>query len=261
VPSALREEADGWTVLVSPADAATALDALDGYDREATPERVAGAAPPPRPVTLTGVYVGLLLVAVFALSGARAGGSAWFERGSADASRITTGEWWRAVTALTLHADAPHVLGNAIASALLISVVCQALGPGVGLWLVLLGGVLGNLATAFAQRGPHVSVGASTAVFGALGILAALRVMTPERLRLGARRPWVILAAAVVLLVVFGVGPHVDVLAHLFGLLAGLALGGLGALGVRRPATPLVQWLLVLAAAAAVAGAWGLAGR
>src|SRR2546430_9329762 len=55
-------------------------------------------------------------------------------------SRMMAGEWWRAVTALTLHADAPHLLGNALASALLVTAVCQQLGPGVGLWLVLLAG-------------------------------------------------------------------------------------------------------------------------
>ena len=187
--------------------------------------------------------------------------SVWFERGSADAVRILAGEWWRAVTALTLHADAPHLLSNAVAAGLLVSVVCQALGPGVGLWLVLRAGIAGNLAAAFAQPGPHVSVGASTAIFGALGILAALRVTSSERVRLGARRPWVILAAMLVLLVVFGVGPEVDVLGHLFGLLAGLGVGALGALVVRRPPPALVQWVLVLATAGALAGAWRLAFR
>ena len=261
VPCGLREEPDGWTVLVAPADAVTALDALESYERENAAERAetpAGAAPP-RLVTFAGVYVALLLLAIFALSGAREGRSAWFARGSADAGRIVAGEWWRAVTALTLHANAPHVLGNAIAAALLVSVVCQALGLGVGLWLVLLAGAAGHLTTAFVQRGHFVSVGASTAIFGAIGILATLRVVTPARVRLGARRPWVILAATVVLLVVFSIGPDVDVLGHLFGLLAGLGAGVLGALSLRRPPTPAMQWLLTLAAAAAVAGAWRLA--
>ncbi len=261
VPCAVREELDGWTVLVAPADAISALDALESYERENAAEAAArsAAAPASRAITFAGVYVALLLLAVFALSGARAGRSEWFARGSADAQKIVAGEWWRAVTALTLHADAAHVLGNAIAAALLVSVVCQALGLGVGLWLVLLAGTLGNLLTAVAQRGPHVSVGASTAVFGAIGILAALRVVTPERVRLGARRPWVILAATLVLLVVFGVGPDVDVLGHLFGLLAGLGVGFLGALSTRRPLTPAAQWLLAILAAAALAGAWRLA--
>jgi len=262
VPCALREEPDGWTVLVAPADAVTALDALESYERENAAEPTAPyEAPATRPITFAGVYVALLLVAVFALSGARAGASAWFARGSADAGRMLAGEWWRAVTALTLHADAPHLLGNAIAAALLVSVVCQAVGLGVGLWLVLLAGTFGNVATALVQRGAHVSVGASTAIFGALGILAALRVLTPARLRLGARRPWVILATMLVLLVVFGTGPDVDVLGHLGGLLAGLASGLVATLAVRRPLAPPVQWLLVVATAGVVAGAWLLAFR
>lgn len=261
VPCALREEPDGWTVLVAPADAVTALDALESYERENVTDRaeVVAVAPAPRPVSLAGVYVALLLLAVFALSGARTGGSAWFEQGSADARRILAGEWWRAVTALMLHADAAHVLGNAIAAALLVSVVCQALGLGVGLGLILLTGTAGNLAAAVVPRGAHVSVGASTAIFGAIGILAALRALTPARVRLGAGRPWVIVAATLVLLVVFGTGPDVDVLGHLFGLLAGLAAGTLGAVSLRRPLPSTVQWLLVLVAAGAVTGAWRLA--
>jgi len=202
------------------------------------------------------LFIAVATGAIYVLGTAR---PEFVARLTLDPAAIRAGEWWRALTALTLHADAAHVLGNAVAAALLVSVVCQALGLGVGLGLVLLAGTLGNLLTAVAQRGPHVSVGASTAVFGAIGILAALRVVTPGRVRLGARRPWVILAATLVLLVLFGVGPDVDVLAHLFGLLAGLGVGYLGALSARRPPTPTVQWLLAILAAAALAGAWRLA--
>ena len=49
---------------------------------------------------LAGAYVALLLIGVFAISGPRAGGSEWFQRGSADATRMLAGEWWRAATAL-----------------------------------------------------------------------------------------------------------------------------------------------------------------
>ena len=263
VPCLLREGADGWTITVAPADVAAARAALDAYDAENEEQVVERpeVSEPSRPLSLAGVYVALLLLAVFALSGARAGHSAWFVRGSADARLIVAGEWWRTVTALMLHADAPHVLGNAVAAALLVSVVCQALGVGLGLWLVLLAGAVGNLLTAVAQRGEHVSVGASTAVFGAIGILAALRLVTPERMRLGRRRRWVIAAAVLLLLVLFGTGPDIDVLAHLFGLLAGVAIGLLSAVIVRQPPRPAVQWLLVAATAAAVTGAWWWAFR
>lgn len=58
--------------------------------------------------------------AFFAVTGTRANRSAWFERGSAETGRIVAGEWRRTITALTLHADVPHVVGNAAASVVLV---------------------------------------------------------------------------------------------------------------------------------------------
>src|SRR5262249_21180296 len=165
-------------------DAAVALAALDAYDRENAGEgaRRRDVLLPSPPLTLVGAYVALVLIGFFAITGSRADGSEPFRRGSADAARTMAGEWWRAVTALTLHADATHVLGNALASALLVTAVCQQLGPGVGLWLLLLAGAGGNAITAAVHRAGHVSVGASTAMFGAIGILAGLRIAAPGRL-------------------------------------------------------------------------------
>ena len=78
------------------------------------------------------------------------------------AELILAGELWRAVTALTLHADHAHLLSNAIACALFLSVVCGALGAGVGSALVLLAGAGGNLANALLHGSHRVSVGAAT---------------------------------------------------------------------------------------------------
>ena len=260
IPHWLRQRLDGWALIVPPDDAATALAALAAYDQENAGERVASgeAATPSRPMTIAGGVVALLLLGFFAITGPRAGGSAWFERGSADATRVLTGEWWRAVTALTLHADAPHVLANAAASALLMTAVCWHLGPGVGLWLLLLAGAGGNALTAAVHGGDHVSVGASTAVFGAIGILAALQI-TRRRAGSSGMKSWVVIAASLALLALLGTGPHADVLAHLFGFLVGGGLGLIAALTIRWTLPAPVQWLLVAAAGAAVVGAWRLA--
>jgi membrane associated rhomboid family serine protease len=77
--------------------------------------------------------------AFFAVTGPPAAGPRWFEQGAASARHIVSGEPRRAATALTLHADAVHVAGNAIATALLLPAIVQRLGVGCGLWLVLLG--------------------------------------------------------------------------------------------------------------------------
>lgn len=261
IPYWLRQRLDGWALLVSPADTAAALVTLDAYDRENAGEKIAGQdeIAASRRATAVGLAVALLLIGFSAITGARAGRSAWFELGSADAARIMAGEWWRTVTALTLHADAPHLLGNAVASALLIPAVCRYLGPGVGLWLLLLAGAGGNMLTAAVHGGGHVSVGASTAVFGAIGSLSVLRIAASGRAGATTRKSWVVIAAGLALLALLGTGPDADLLAHLFGLLVGGGLGLIAGLMVRwTPPAPL-QWLLATAAGAAVCGAWRLA--
>ena len=260
IPHWLRRRLDGWAVIVSPADAAAALETLDAYDRENSSEREVGAdVATSRGATAVGITVALLLSEFFAITGARAGRSAWFEQGSADAQRMMAGEWWRAVTALTLHADAPHLLGNAVAAALLVTAVCRYLGPGVGLWLLLLAGAGGNVLTAAVHGADHVSVGASTAIFGAIGILAVLRIIAPDRVAVSTRKSWVVIAASLALLALLGTGPDADFLAHLFGLLVGGGLGLISGLTIRWMPPASVQWLLVAGAGAAVVVAWRVA--
>jgi membrane associated rhomboid family serine protease len=261
IPHRLRRRLDGWALIVPAPDAAAALASLEAYDREDVGEDTDRGNPvaASRPLTLVGVYVALLLIGFFAITDSRRGHGEWFQRGSADATRMMAGEWWRAVTALTLHADVPHLLGNVLAGALLVTAVCQQLGPGVGLSLLLLAGAAGNALTAAIYRGGHVSVGASTGIFAAIGILVALRIVTPGHMGSRPRKWWVAVAASVVLLALLGTGPNADLLAHVFGLLAGGVVGVLGALTIRWMPPPSVQGLLVTVAGAAVYASWRLA--
>jgi rhomboid protease GluP len=254
IPHWLRHRLDGWALIVPADDAATALETLAAYDQENARDE-SGAIPRSRPPTVAGAVVALLLIGFFAITGPRDGRSAWFVHGSADAARMMGGEWWRAVTALTLHADAPHLLGNAVACALLVTAVCWQVGPGLGLGLLLLTGAGGNALTALAHGGGHVSVGASTATFGAIGILAALRVFAPRPL---GRRTWVVVAASLALLALLGTGPNADLLAHAFGLVVGAGLGLAAALAAPR-VPPAVDWLLIALAGATVVLAWCVA--
>ena len=261
IPHRLRSRLDGWALIVAARDADAARETLDAYDREnlveTSPAQHTSAAPV-RGAAAVGLVVGLALIAFFAVTGPRADRSAWFDRGGADAARIVAGQWWRTVTALTLHADAPHVLGNAAASAVLVGAVSYQLGPGVGLWLVLLAGAGGNAFTAIVRGAHYSSVGASTALFGAIGILAATQVMAGGR-RPVAHKRWIVVAASLALLALLGVSPDADLLAHLFGLLVGGGLGAIAALVRPWPLRPMTQWALAVAAALFVTGAWRFA--
>ncbi len=178
----------------------------------------------------------------------------WIERGGASPQDILKrGQWWRTVTALTLHADLPHLAANLAAGLLFSAFLLPMLGTGVTWTGILLSGALGNLANAwFYNPEPRVSIGASTAVFGALGMLTARQAVNvlsgPRRVRL-----WEMilpLGAGASLLAYLGTeGEHTDFMAHFWGFTAGC---GLGAFAPRRnirflvwlpPAIVLAAWL------------------
>ena len=251
--------ATGWAVLVASDDGARASVALAAYDAENPHETRVVAPAVSRDSIGLGIAMAALLLGFFALTGPRAAGVAWFERGSASAARILRGEVWRTITALTLHADLGHVLGNAAACVVLIPPVSHALGPGIGLWALLLSGVAGNALTAFVHGAPYNSVGASTLTFGAIGVLAAQAFVARWRGRPTRRRPWVVIVASLVLLSMLGTAKGADVLGHLFGLLAGAVFGLTAGLAQPRALAPTVEWALVVAAMALVAACWWIA--
>lgn len=184
----------------------------------------------------------------------------WFNLGMVQAGKIRTGEWWRLVTALTLHADLQHLLGNLAIGGLFVFLLCREVGTGLSWFLILAAGVLGNLANVYVQSGIHNSVGASTAVFGVVGILAGLSVI---RYRTHLRHRWPLpIAGAVALLVLLGSeGKNTDLGAHLFGFLFGVPLGLITELLISRvgQARSAVDLLLGLLSMVIVVGAWWVA--
>jgi membrane associated rhomboid family serine protease len=234
-----------WAILVEDVDFPAAEAALSAWEAENLP-RPEVLARPDYGGSLVGLVVGLALLAFAARAGLGPAGSL-FERGSADAARMLQGQWWRAATALTLHADLAHVAANAVALGIFVGAVARRLGPALATWLALAAGVLGNALTALALRGGHVSVGASTAVFGALGTLSALQV--PRR------SAWLTLGVGVALLGLLGTGERADLAAHLFGFGVGISSG----LAIRRMTPPrrsLWQPALALLAVTPIVLAW-----
>ena len=256
---------EGFVVGVAPEVADQAIAVLDAYEHENRPAPPAGeetelsADSAPFRVALS-VSGGLLLF--FSITGPRDPAVRWFERGSADAEQILLGEVWRTVTALSLHADLGHVVANACIGALFLTAVCRALGPGLGCALFLLAGAGGNFVNALLHGSAHDSVGASTAVFGAVGLLGGLGVGRRHRTGARGRRAWVSVAAALGLLAMLGTaGERVDLWAHLFGLAVGGLLGvPLGFAAHRRPVSGL-QWLIGGATLAVLLACWALALR
>src|SRR5579859_6482744 len=103
-----------WALVIeSDEDAARAEAAVAAFERENPPEprRREEAAPAPSDGVAAGVVFLLGILALHVWTGPESD-NAWFVRGSAEAAAILRGEWWRTITALTLHADAGHAAGN-----------------------------------------------------------------------------------------------------------------------------------------------------
>ena len=259
----LRRSPDGILLSVREDEVERALASLSAYEQE-NPRKVEERIEPMETGSmLAGSAVALMLLLFFFVTDQWLPALPWFDRGSADAQRILQGELWRTVTALTLHADVAHALSNAVAVFLFFSAVASMVGVGLGGALVLLAGTGGNLANAFLHGSPHVAVGASTAVFGAVGILGSLGVVRRRPSALSRWRAWLPLAAALALLGMLGSsGERVDIWAHLCGLLVGAVLGMLIALVTpRTPASLPIQWTCGTAASAVLIYCWILAFR
>ena len=177
----VRQTSDGVVVSVPEAEVGRALVSLSAYDWENPQKPVERVEPMGSGSLVSGIAVGLTLGLFYSITVQWLPALSWFARGAADAERILQGELWRTVTALTLHADVAHVLSNAIAVGLFLSAVNSMLGAGIGGALVLLAGAGGNLVNAMLHGSPHVSVGASTAVFGAVGLLGSLGLSRRRR--------------------------------------------------------------------------------
>jgi membrane associated rhomboid family serine protease len=260
-----RIEADGeWLLLVAPSLVQAAADELTRY----AAERAVRREPPPPFVPFAGsangaaVYAFVLILVAYC-AGIELFGIDWLRVGGLESKAGAAGEWWRAVTALTLHLDQEHLLGNLLFGIGIGVLAGRMFGPGFA-WLgILMAGAAANFVDMLVSPSGHRAVGASTAVFAALGLLAGFG--WGERRNLRDRRfyRWAPLFAGVCLLALLGAGTeHVDVLGHLLGFMTGTAVGwSFARVGLPRTRSPTFQRTTGAIAAALLGVAWYLALR
>ncbi len=141
----------------------------------------------------------------------------------ASAFFILQGETYRAITALFLHSDARHLTGNMAGILIFAAPFISLSGFGVGPFMLLFAGTLGNLFNAHLYKTAHLSIGASTAVMGAAGLLVAFQVTQKGKpLKLNKLLP---VFAGALMVAMFSHGERTDFMAHFFGFLSGLGSG------------------------------------
>ncbi len=229
----LQPASDGFRLLVESQAAERVREQLARYDRESLnwpPRRVAEDSLPRKFDWVTPSLWGALVVASF---WAQWEWRAWTEFGLLDARAVLErGDVWRLLTALFLHADVGHLVANAVSGIFVFAAVLATLGRWRGWMSIALAGVVGNLMAAIVNHaGVYRSLGASTAVFGALGLLtgSAIRLVHRGNHPFRWRSLFVPVAAGLTVLGLYGAGDQrVDVVAHVTGFAAGLILGFCG---------------------------------
>lgn len=260
----------GFILWVSQEDAPRATAQLRQYESENRP----APPPPPPPRLYPNAWLGCLFY-VLCLMGVAYVISAGlvrldaFDTGDLHAAAVRGGQLWRAWTALTLHVDGAHLAANLGAGVWFGYLAARQMGVGNAWFLIVNGAALANLFEGLTGPPEHSSVGASTADFTALGLMAAYswreRFQLPQR---WARR-WGPLIAGVILLGWTGSGggseegggaEGIDLVGHVAGFIVGLLLGAIAALPApRRVLGRIPQWLAGAAALASIAIAWAFA--
>lgn len=258
IPYQLVDDGQSCALVVPAEHSARAVQELRLYEEENPPVR-----PRPRKKivyqdAVPGVVAYVLVVcAVAGLAGYSFFEANWFAAGRVDGSLIRDGEWWRTITALTLHSGVRHLLGNLVFGVFFGIFAGRLLGSGVAWLAVVIAAALGNTANTLLLESTHRSIGASTAVFATLGILAGYvwrgRLMAQDRwpTRLGP------IVGGIALLMFTGTGDeNTDIGAHLMGFVCGFATGMVLTFLGRMPAPVRVQLLAGGCAVAIIAFAW-----
>ena len=275
LPYWIEREDGAWVLFVEENARGQAAAALAEFEAE---EQARVHVQKPEPLVIPKLALALTLVAMVIFYRMQTGANpVLIERGVAVDARILHGEWWRCFTALTLHGGVEHLVSNLGLAVFAFAFAFSRFGAGAGLLGTVLGGAMGNLLNAFAHAAkPHVSLGSSTALFASLGLLAGGE-LAARLMHRATRTGWQLLvpvgAGLAFLSLYGGAGSNrdgtpimdtgnVDLMAHLFGLVAGVALGSvLFAAGLRRGARAWVQPVCGGAVIVVLAAAWMAASR
>ena len=275
LPYWIEREDGAWVLFVEENARGQVAAALAEFEAE---EQARVHVQKPEPLVIPKLALALTLVAMVIFYRMQTGANpVLIERGVAVDARILHGEWWRCFTALTLHGSVEHLVSNLGLAVFAFAFAFSRFGTGAGLLGTVLGGALGNLLNAFAHAAkPHASLGSSTALFASLGLLAGGE-LAARLMHRATRTGWQLLvpvgAGLAFLSLYGGAGSNrdgtpimdtgnVDLMAHLFGLVAGVALGSvLFAAGLRRGARAWVQAVCGGAVIVVLAAAWMAASR
>ena len=179
------------------------------------------------PVTFA--FIGICVVVFIALEiiGSSLSSQDLDNWGAKNTVALATGQFWRLISPIFLHAGILHLLVNMGALVLLGRDVERLVGSPAYAVCVVVAGACGTIASALFI--PNVlGVGASGSVFGIVGLYGIYLIINRSNLGKQGRNSliWLLAIIAINVFIASAI-PQIDNAAHLGGLLAGMAIGSI----------------------------------
>ena len=231
----LRSEEGPFQIFIVPEFEAAARQQLDLYHRENPPKE----ENPPIPLSFSLQPLWVLLAPVIFTLIDFSDKLNLHGPGVSDAAKVLKGEWWRSLTAQTLHGDMRHLASNLLCGYIVMNMITfripfLRLAP-----FIAAAAAIANLCVSATVQTDFRSLGFSTFVFAAIGCLAVIEFRLMPRESHGMLRRFAPLCGAASLAVFLGLGENADILGHAYGFVAGLFCGFIPKKKSLRWGTPL----------------------
>ena len=135
---------------------------------------------------------------------------------------IAEGQWWRLITPIFLHQSFTHLLFNGFSLAIFGPTLERYIGSLKFVLFFLFTGLIANIATFFLKPLTYIHIGASGAIFGILGFFLYLALFKKNELNTTEMNTIYTLTGIAVIMTF--IQPNINIVGHITGLLAGLAL-------------------------------------